>query len=95
MKLISETHFGRMETMCSYFAQNSKSDVAYLPLFKASKKINNLIRLTENPTGETFQKIVAIIHEAESQAHFDGMEWRDYKLHLGGILRKNGANIVI
>ncbi|MDO6803971.1 hypothetical protein Q4595_16085 [Wenyingzhuangia sp. 1_MG-2023] len=85
-----------MEMMCRTFGNKSKSDSLFLPEYRTSEKINELIQLIEKPTQSEFEKIVDLIKNTDKMEHYNGSQWYDYKIHLNAILRENGfeSNII-
>ena len=90
MNKISEEHFDRMRMMVRTFKSNSIKHPTFLPEFKASKSINEIIESTTKPTEETFSEILKILSEIDLTEHYNGSQWHDYKIHLNAILRENG-----
>lgn len=91
MKIVSEEHFERMQMMCRVFGDNSIVNKKYLPEYEASKSVNVLIRLTENPDTSDFDKIIQILKEVDNTPHINGSQWLDYKIHVMATLRENGC----
>lgn len=92
MKIISKEHFERMEKMCKNFGDKSKIDSMFLPEFISSKEINQMIILIEKPKETDFKKILDLIKNTDTEEHFGGSMWHDYKIHLNALLKENGFN---
>jgi hypothetical protein len=90
MKVISDKHFNEMQMMSRIFGERSSLQELYLPEYEASKLINEIIQMTDEPKYTHFQKIVSIIEGVESVQHANGAAWLDYKLHVVATLRVNG-----
>lgn len=96
MKIISKEHLERMEMMCKTFGDNSKRNSLFLPEYKASKEINQMIHSIERLNKCDLDKIVDLIKKTDTTEHYDGSQWYDYKIHLNALLIENGfkSNII-
>ena len=90
MKIVSEEHFQRMQMMCRVFEANSRTREEYLPEFKASKAINELIEKVAKPSTGDFLAILNILNDLDNVQHKNGSQWFDYKIHVSATLRANG-----
>ncbi len=86
MKKVSGEYFKRMELMSSSFENQSKVDSMFLPEYKVSKEINDIIRSTEKLSELDIERIEKLISEIDDAEHYNGSQWNDYKMHLRTLL---------
>jgi hypothetical protein len=89
-----QKNIDRLNWFERYFSNNVKNDILFEPEFEAAKEIN-LIARQEELRQEDFLRIIEIFNVANNAEHYNGSGWMDFRLHIQGMIRAYGLDVII
>lgn len=79
----------RMKHLEKYFKIHIEDNILFEPEYLAMREINKYA-LKENITKDDLIKILEIYNYTNRKPHYNGSGWFDLRLHIHGLIKKNG-----
>lgn len=84
----------RLNYFAAQFAYTAQNDDSVIPEYNTVKAINDLLQDKKaNPA--LILEVVEIFNKTNEAPHKGGISWRDFRVHVGALIRKQGMKYII